>query len=337
MGGTGGNGGGDVGASGAARRGGDAVTARGCDGRWAKWWRSEGASGEIVLVYSVPRSYWTFPFEAGAFSAAHAVLAPTSSPSRRPRTSTGGTVFTQQRSWRSRPPSYRESLPWTAPAEIPPAPTGNTIAVHLLRCLENAPCVGPRRPRGSNTDSPLRIEYLLPDVFTHSVSYFEALLQKYDTTGFKVYAYANVAQSDPKTVRYQTLFKDRSRNICGLTSPAAAKLIVEDKIDILVELDRNVANNRRGVMALRFAPVRVSWIDYPNTTELKAIHYRVTDRPIDPLNTSQQFSKRLWRLLDLFLCYIPSLETPEQPCEPPLQSFGGIVTFGSFRVLAKVQ
>ncbi|KAI0560311.1 O-GlcNAc transferase [Gracilaria domingensis] len=216
--------------------------------------------------------------------------------------------------------------------------TDNPIAVHLLRCLENAPRPDASRPRGPNTDSPLRIGYLSPDFFTHSVSYFaEVLLQKYDATGFEVYAYANVAQPDPKTVRFQKLLKDRWRNIWGLTASAAAKLIVEDKIDILVELAGHTANNRLDIMALRLAPVQVTWIGYPNTTGLKAIDYRVTDGTVDPLNTSQQFSERLWRLPDVFLCYTPSLEAPEEPSEPPLQSSGGIVTFGSFNVLAKVQ
>eukprot|EP00178_Gracilaria_changii_P011212 TRINITY_DN320_c0_g3_i1.p1 TRINITY_DN320_c0_g3~~TRINITY_DN320_c0_g3_i1.p1 ORF type:complete len:951 (-),score=125.13 TRINITY_DN320_c0_g3_i1:11056-13908(-) len=216
--------------------------------------------------------------------------------------------------------------------------TGNPIAEHLLRCLENPPRPDPNRPRGPNTDSPLRIGYLSPDFFTHSVSYFaEVLLQKYDKSGFKVFAYANVAQPDSKTVRFQQLLKGRWRNIWGLTASAAAKLIIDDDIDILVELAGHTANNRLDVMALRLAPVQVTWIGYPNTTGLKTIHYRVTDGTVDPLNTSQRFSEKLWRLPDVFLCYTPSIEAPEKPSEPPLQSSGGIVTFGSFNVLAKVQ
>ncbi|CAN8077114.1 unnamed protein product [Agarophyton chilense] len=216
--------------------------------------------------------------------------------------------------------------------------TDNPIALHLLRCLENPPRPHPSRPRGPGTDCPFRIGYISPDFFTHSVSYFaQVLLQKYDPTGFEVYAYANVAQPDAKTIRFQKLLKDRWRNIWSLTASAAAKLIVDDKIDILVELAGHTANNRLDIMALRLAPIQVTWIGYPNTTGLSTIHYRVTDGAVDPHNTSQQFSEKLWRLPDVFLCYTPALEAPQEPSDPPSETSGGIITFGSFNVLAKVQ
>lgn len=216
--------------------------------------------------------------------------------------------------------------------------TEKSIARHLLQRIENPPRPDPDRVRGPNTDSPLRIGYLSPDFFTHSVSYFaHVLLEKYDAQGFEVYAYANVAQPDAKTARFQQLLGSRWRNIWGQTASAAAKLILDDKIDILIELAGHTANNRLDIMALRLAPVQVTWIGYPNTTGLKTIHYRVTDGTVDPPDTSQQFSEKLWRLPNAFLCYTPALEAPEEPCEPPLQSSGGIVTFGSFNVLSKVQ
>lgn len=216
--------------------------------------------------------------------------------------------------------------------------TENPIAVHLLQCLKTPPRPNLNIPRGPGTGHPLRVGYLSPDFFTHSVSYFaEVLLKKYNQNGFEVYAYANVAQPDAKTERFRTFVGNRWRNVWGLTASVVGELIVEDKIDILVELAGHTANNRLDVMALRLAPVQVTWIGYPNTTGLSTVHYRVTDGSVDAMNTTQQFTEKLWRLPDVFLCYTPPTEAPEELSEPPSIASGGIVTYGSFNVLAKIQ
>ena len=58
---------------------------------------------------------------------------------------------------------------------------------------------------------------------------------------------------------------------------------------------------------------------------------------MDPPETTQQFSEKLWRLPHVFLCYTPALDAPEHPSPPPCLTSGGIVTFGSFNVLSKTQ
>lgn len=212
------------------------------------------------------------------------------------------------------------------------------IAAELLRRMKDPPRPDPEHPRGPGTGRPLRVGYISPDFFTHSVSYFaEALLTHYDPKGFQIYAYANVAQPDDKTARFCSIVDNKWRNIWGLTASAAAKLILEDRIDILVELAGHTANNRLDIMALRLAPVQVTWIGYPNTTGLPTVHYRVTDGTVDHPDTTQQFSEKLWRLPKVFLCYTPAREAPEEPGPPPCATSGGIITFGSFNVLSKTQ
>jgi len=114
-----------------------------------------------------------------------------------------------------------------------------------------------------------------------------------------------------------------------------AKLIREDKIDILVELTGHTANNRLGTMALQPAPIQATWIGYPNSTGLEAIDYRFTDEKCDPLDTQQTHVEELVRLPGCFLCYTPA--DPDQPPVLPLPALtNGFVTFGSFNNLAKI-
>jgi predicted O-linked N-acetylglucosamine transferase (SPINDLY family) len=111
-------------------------------------------------------------------------------------------------------------------------------------------------------------------------------------------------------------------------------MIRRDKIDILIELTGHTAGNRLDVMAIRPAPIAVTWIGYPNSTGLPTIDYRFTDAIVDPPETKQRYSETLVRLPGPFLCYTPPTDAPEVSETPAVGN--GFVTFGSFNNLAKV-
>ena len=64
--------------------------------------------------------------------------------------------------------------------------------------------------------------------------------------------------------------------------------VQQDKVDILVELTGHTAHNQLGCMALQPAPVQVTWIGYPNSTGLQAVHYRLTGKPCHHQDTPEQ-------------------------------------------------
>ncbi len=148
-----------------------------------------------------------------------------------------------------------------------------------------------------STDRPLRIGYLSADFFTHSVSYFiEGPLAHADRNKTFVVCYANVARRDKKTALLQS-HAHLWRSVHDKCASEVASLIRADGIDILVELTGHTGGNRLDVMALKPAPIQVSWIGYPNTTGLAAeiMDYRFTDEVVDPCNTTQQYSEKLVR------------------------------------------
>ncbi|PHJ22999.1 putative udp-n-acetylglucosamine--peptide n-acetylglucosaminyltransferase spindly [Cystoisospora suis] len=184
----------------------------------------------------------------------------------------------------------------------------------------------------------IRVGYIGPDFFTHSVSYFiHTPLMYHDASRFHVTVYANVVREDDKTQMFKTL-PSKWKSITGMPDGEVAKMIRdEDQIDILVELAGHTAHNRLDVLAYKPAPIQVTWIGYPNTTGLKTVDFRISDSIADPPDTLQRFTEELARLPQCFVNYQPPplpLDTLVVSLPPVLEN--GFITFGSFNNLAKL-
>ncbi len=199
------------------------------------------------------------------------------------------------------------------------------------------PLIPVRSPHRNDRDPArrLRIGYVSGDFRRHSVAYFiEPVLERHDRKAFEVHCYSNVALPDPMTSRLLGL-ADRARNIFAMDDADAARMVRDDRIDLLVDLSGHTAGNRLGVFALRPAPVQATYLGYPNTTGLGAIGWRITDVHADPPGDGDEFhSERLARLPGSFLSFQPPAESPAVR-EPPSIA-NGFVTFGSFNVLPKI-
>lgn len=182
----------------------------------------------------------------------------------------------------------------------------------------------------------LRIGYISPDFFHHSVSFFcHALFQNHNRDAFEIFLYSNATREDDKTQLFKSMVPATHwKKVTGRPAREVAELIRDDRIDILVELAGHTANNRLDVAALKPAPVQFTYVGYNNTTGLGAIDYRITDGVVDPPATRQPFSEELVRLPGCFLCYTPPARIPDVEVLPALKN--GLVTFGSFSCLAKV-
>lgn len=191
-------------------------------------------------------------------------------------------------------------------------------------------------PNSKEPCKQLRIGYISPDFFNHSVSFFvHALLEHRNKDEFDVFLYSNSSREDEKTEVLKSLVpKDRWFRITGKPAFEVCELIRSHQIDILIELAGHTANNRLDVMALKPSPVQITYIGYNNTTGMGAIDYRIVDEIVDPLDTQQPFSEELLRIPGCFLCYTPSAKLPDVESLPA--SRYGFVTFGSFSCLAKV-
>ncbi|MHC4425263.1 MAG: O-linked N-acetylglucosamine transferase, SPINDLY family protein, partial [Planctomycetota bacterium] len=182
-------------------------------------------------------------------------------------------------------------------------------------------------------DRRLRIGYISPDLRRHSVAYnFQAFLNGRDYRAVEVYGYGDIARPDEMTDYFKQKF-DRYRNICGIDDKAVARLIEQDKIDILVEIGGHTPGNRLLALAYKPAPIQVDYggID---TSGMEQIDYRLTDSLLDSPETQKLYTEESVYLPGGLFCYKPVDFTP--PVAPLPATRKGHLTFGSFNNNLKV-
>ena len=181
----------------------------------------------------------------------------------------------------------------------------------------------------------LRVGYLSPDLYAHVVAcFFLPIVARHDRARFEVYCYYTRDLNDAVTDGLRGL-SDRWADCAGRSDAEIADRIRADNVDILVDLAGHTAHQRLGVLALRPAPLQVTYLGYPNTTGLAAVDWRITDATADPPGDSDRLNvERLVRLPRSFLCYRPGPETDPVPPLPAART--GRVTFGCFNNLQKL-
>ena len=181
----------------------------------------------------------------------------------------------------------------------------------------------------------IRVGFLSADLCHHPVAHFiEPIFRGYDRERFEFVAYGDQRKSDEFSARFAKQV-DLWRETSSYDDRALAKLIHDDRVDILFELAGHTAYNRLGVFALKPAPVQVSYLGYPGTTGLPTIDFRITDALTDPQGTTEHLhTEKLIRVPECAWCFEPDASAPELEPLPALKN--GFVTFGCFNNMAKL-
>ena len=170
----------------------------------------------------------------------------------------------------------------------------------------------------------LRIGYVSPDFRRHtSRFFFLPLFANHDPAMVELVAYSNVRIEDQFTQEFRKLIH-HWRPIRHLDDAAAAQLVRDDGIDILVDCCNHMEANRLGLFALKPAPIQATWLGAAWTTGLPAIDYVLSDPIMSPEGTLT--SETIMRLPHFFVAYQPPEQTAELAPPPCLQN--GVVTFG---------
>ena len=198
-----------------------------------------------------------------------------------------------------------------------------------------SPAVPPTFPNERNPNRRLRIGYVSPDFRRHPVGRFvESILAAHDKNRVEVFCYDEASRAPDEVgdriraaAHHWRMTKDKSH-------AEVANMIRADRIDVLVDLAGHTGNNRLGAMALRPAPVQVTYLGYPNTSGLGCIDYVLVDAVTQPATEPAWFIEEPVRLGGGFCVYAPRDDAPLPPPLPAREN--GHVTFGAFHNLSKV-
>ena len=163
------------------------------------------------------------------------------------------------------------------------------------------------------------------------IDWARSLLTRLDKNFFETFFYSNGKVADDITERLRAT-ADVWRDIFDLTDEASAKMIRDDEIDILFDLNGHTAGGRLRAAAYRPASVQVSGIGYMNSTGLDCFDYFLSD--VYCAGDENFFTEKVIKLSRSHICYEPP--TKLEPANFPPCVKNNFVTFGSFNQFHKI-
>jgi predicted O-linked N-acetylglucosamine transferase (SPINDLY family) len=156
-------------------------------------------------------------------------------------------------------------------------------------------------PRPALSERPLRIGYLSGCFRSHSVGFLAWWLLKYHhRQEFDIYLYSLRDNAhDPQQQAYQREFGDHFHQEC-LSVVGMADKINEDEIDILVDLDSLTSYGNCAILALKPAPIQVSWLGF-DATGFPSVDYFIADNYVLPESAQDYYTEKIWRLPENYI------------------------------------
>jgi predicted O-linked N-acetylglucosamine transferase (SPINDLY family) len=159
----------------------------------------------------------------------------------------------------------------------------------------------------------LKVGYISHYLRSHSVGWLARwLLAHHDRDRLEIHLYLMLYQDIGDPLQDWYVNQAEYCHKLGANSGKIADQIYEDEIDILVDLDSLTLNNTCKVMALKPAPIQVTWLGW-DASGLPAIDYFIADPYVLPENAQEYYQEKIWRLpqtyiaVDGFEVGVPSL------------------------------
>lgn len=141
----------------------------------------------------------------------------------------------------------------------------------------------PLHARGPARNGKLRIGYLSGDLCLHAVGLLTVeLLELHDRERFEVFGFCWSRDDGTPLRRRIVEALDHHVRIGHLDDAAAAMLITQLGIDVLVDLQGLTQGARPGILARRPAPVQVSYLGFPGCSGLPGVDWIVADPYVMP-------------------------------------------------------
>jgi predicted O-linked N-acetylglucosamine transferase (SPINDLY family) len=152
-----------------------------------------------------------------------------------------------------------------------------------------------------NSTKPLKIGYISYAFRQHSVGWLARwLLQHHDREKFEIHGYfVNYNLVDDFLQDWYVENVSYAHKL-GINTLEITEQIHQDEIDILVDLDSITLDITSEVMALKPAPIQVTWLGW-DASGIPAIDYYIADPYVLPDTAQNYYSEKIWRLPQTYI------------------------------------
>lgn len=193
----------------------------------------------------------------------------------------------------------------------------NQVAKFCQDSIQNKLNINRKLLHDINSNQCLKIGYISTCLRRHSVGWLSRwIFQYHNQEKYQINAYSLEKTQD----NLQLDISQQIDNFCDLSATQnifeIAEKIRQDKIDILIDLDSVTSRKVCGVMALKPAPVQVTWLG-SDASGLPSIDYFIADPYVLPESAQKYYAAKIWRLpstyiaVDGFEIGIPTLRREE--------------------------
>jgi predicted O-linked N-acetylglucosamine transferase (SPINDLY family) len=165
---------------------------------------------------------------------------------------------------------------------------------HSMQALLRVASVPALRRSAPRDGRRLRLGYLTDGFRNHVIAHLATgLFEHHDRSRFEVSAYSIGVDDGSEYRRRLVCAFEHFVDLQDLSHHAAAQRIADDAIDILVDLNGYTEGSRPEILALRPAPIQVSYLGYPGTMGADFIDYIVADATVIPESDMQHYAEQV--------------------------------------------
>ena len=203
-------------------------------------------------------------------------------------------------------PDAGELLKWTSPLAMLSASddAGLQLATSQRFVKERVnlrvPDLSPKEPYRHDR---LRIAFLSSDFCLHAVSLLTVeLFELLDRTKFEVWGFC-WSREDGSDLRKRVIAAfDHFVSVKTVSDEAAAMMIREAEIDVLIDLQGITSGARPNILSYRPAPIQMTYLGFPGSTGHPCIDYVIGDRFLIPPDVSPYYSEKPAYIDKVFQC-----------------------------------
>jgi predicted O-linked N-acetylglucosamine transferase (SPINDLY family) len=187
-----------------------------------------------------------------------------------------------------------------------------------------------------NTNKVKNIGFFGSTFFQHAVGYqiIDVIIEMSKHENIKIFAFNNLEKNDLVAIKFKKSFY-MWNDVSHLSDEKVIKLIRDQEIDVLIDLDGYTKNHRLTVFANKPAPIQISWCGYLNSTGIEGIEYLIADSYAVDSNIEKKYTEQILRLPEIFTTMsIPDFDLSINKKIPAI--YNKYLTFGSFNNALKL-